>query len=385
MKRFVAFAEDREEALYADLKHIVNINSHSGNIPGCHVVLDWFENHFREMGLTEGGQVDGMGERNHLILSNGITTGPRVLIVGHVDTVFPIDHPFQEFERRGENFHGPGVSDMKGGLLVAASALGALKESGYLERFHVTVFINSDEEVQSKTSKHLLLDLCTQGFDMALVYEGGRENGNLVKSRKGVGRYFITVEGRAAHAGLNHERGINAIEDLAQKVVEIQKMTDYERGITLNVGRMKGGIGRNTVAPSASAEFDVRIVHPEDAQYVDDRIREIAETPSVPGTTTTVEGGVGRPPWPANPGSERLASHFLEAAEELGQAVNAQLTGGGSDGNFTHMAGIPTLDALGPVGGNPHTTDEYIVAKTLVDRVALTSFGLAQWVDSGME
>ena len=385
MKRFVAFAEDREEALYADLEHIVNINSHSGNIPGCHVVLDWFENHFREMGLTEGGQVDGMGERNHLILSNGVKTGPRVLIVGHVDTVFPTDHPFQVFERRGENFHGPGVSDMKGGLLVAASALGALKESGHLERFHVTVFINSDEEVQSKTSKQLLLDLCAEGFDMALVYEGGRENGNLVKSRKGVGRYFITVEGRAAHAGLNHERGINAIEDLAQKVVEIQKMTDYERGITLNVGRMKGGIGRNTVAPSASAEFDVRIVHPEDAQYVDDRIREIAETPSVPGTTTTVEGGVGRPPWPANPGSERLASHFLEAAEELGQEVNAQLTGGGSDGNFTHMAGIPTLDALGPVGGNPHTTNEYIVAKTLVDRVALTSFGLAQWVDSGME
>ena len=108
MKKFMDFAAGREQALYADLEHVVNINSHTGNIPGCQVVLDWFENHFREMGLTEGGQVDGMGERNHLILSNGVEKGPRVLIVGHVDTVFPIDHPFQVFERRGSSFTVPG-------------------------------------------------------------------------------------------------------------------------------------------------------------------------------------------------------------------------------------------------------------------------------------
>lgn len=382
MKEFVAYAEALESRLYSDLEHVVNINSHTGNIPGCQKVLDWFEAHFREQGLTEGGQIFSKGERNHLILNNGVETGPHILIVGHVDTVFPVDHPFQVFERRGECFHGPGVSDMKGGLLVAAGALGALKKLGWLHKARITAFLNSDEETQSKTSKDLLMELCETGPDIALVFEGGRANGNLVKSRKGVGRYFITVKGKAAHAGMNHEKGINAIEDLASKVVAIQQLTDYDRGVTLNVGKMEGGVGRNTVAPSATAEFDLRILDPADEMPIDEEVKRIATTPSVPGTESTVEGGVGRPPWPENPGSEGLASHFTGAATELGQVVGAQPTGGGSDGNFTHKAGIPTLDALGPVGGNPHTPEEYIVAKTLVDRVALTSFGIAKWIDA---
>ena len=382
MEAFWEYARGREQELYADLEKVVNINSHTGNIPGCQKVLDWFEAHFRSMGLTEGGQIFSGGERNHLVLSNGVKTGPRILIVGHVDTVFPVDHPFQVFERRGEQFHGPGVSDMKGGLLVAASSLGALRETGWLERAQITAFINSDEETQSKTSKELLLEVCARGADIALVFEGGRANGNLVKSRKGVGRYFVTVNGCAAHAGMHHEKGINAIEDLAAKVLAIQQLTDYDRGVTLNVGVIKGGVGRNTVAPDASAEFDLRILDPADAEPIDAEVKRIATTPVLEGTTSTVEGGVGRPPWPENAASEALAQHFIDAASRLGQGVGAQPTGGGSDGNFTHQAGIPTIDALGPVGGNPHTIDEYIVASSLVDRVALTSYGIASWIEA---
>lgn len=380
MQHYVEFAQRNEARLFQDLEHVVNINSHTGNIPGCQVMLDWFEAHFREMGLREGGQVAGSPERNHLILTNGVEEGPHILLVGHVDTVFPKEHFFQTFEQRGECFHGPGVSDMKGGLLVAAGALGALQESGMLSRARVTAFINSDEETQSLSSKHLLLELCGEGADIALVFEGGRANGNLVKSRKGVGRYFIHVTGKAAHAGMNHDKGINAIEDLAAKVLAIQGLTDYDRGITLNVGKMEGGVGRNTVAPEASAEFDLRILHPEDEGVVDDAVRNIALEPHVCGTQSRLEGGLGRPPWPENEGSEELASHFIQSASGLGQNVGAQPTGGGSDGNYTYKAGIPTLDALGPVGGNPHTPEEYIVASSLAERVALTAYGIAEWI-----
>ncbi len=376
MEQIREFVEGREAQMWADLEALVNINSHSENPEGCQRVLEWFEAHFRANGLTEGGQVAGPGGRKHLILTNGVTEGPHILLVGHVDTVFPVDHPFQRFERRGEHFHGPGVSDMKGGLLVAATALGALQHIEALSKFRVTAFINSDEEVQSRTSKELLLELCATGIDVALVFEGGRSNGDLVKGRKGVGRYFLRVTGKGAHAGISHADGVNAIEDLSAKILGIQNLTDYSRGITLNVGKVSGGVSRNTVAPEANAEFDLRLIHPEDGDRIDAAVRKIATTPHLEGTETSVEGGVGRPPWPENPESESLASHFIGCAHRLGQDVGARKTGGGSDGNFTYSAGIPTIDALGPVGGNPHTPEEYIVASSMVERAILTATGM---------
>ena len=382
-ERIQSFVASRKAQLFQQLEEVVNVNSHTGNLPGCLQMLDWFEGHFKESGLTEGGRVAGLEDRPHVILNNGVETGPRVLMVGHVDTVFPIDNPFQTYEERGETIHGPGVSDMKGGLLLAAATCAGLRELGLLDQLHISLFLSTDEETQSRTSKQLLLDHCATGFDMALIFEGGRKNGNLVYARKGVGRYLVTVEGKSAHAGISHKDGVNAIEGLASKVLAIQKLTDYDRGVTLNAGRTAGGVSRNTVAPTAWAEFDLRVEHAEDAPRVDAAIREICETEQLPGSRTLLEGGLGRPPWPENDGSHALAAHWVETAAALGMEIAGQPTGGGSDGNFTAAAGIPSLDALGPVGGNPHTPEEYIERTGMTDRLYLNLVALSRWINEG--
>jgi glutamate carboxypeptidase len=366
--------------LLEQLREVVDVNSGTGNVAGNEAMLTWFEAAFRASGLDRGGRVAGTGGRPHLVLQGGGggEGSPHVLLVGHVDTVFAPDHPFQRFELRGDRAHGPGVSDMKGGLLIAAHTLRALSAAGALDRLRVTAFVNSDEEIQSPTSKQLLVELCArERFDMALVFEGGRKNGNLVSARKGVGRYVFTTHGRAAHAGMNHEAGVNAILEMASKVLAIQGLTDYARGVTVNVGLISGGLNRNTVPPEARCEVDVRVRQPEDGERVDRELRAIAASTHLEGATTTVEGRIGRPPWPRNEGSDRLVAHWQAAGRLVGQAVEAEATGGGSDGNFTHELGIPTLDALGAKGGAPHTADEYIEIASLAERVALHAMALA--------
>lgn len=367
--------------MVSNLEQICNINSHSANFDGNVEMLKWFKTHFSRSGLTEGGFVYGHKDRPHLVMHNrrdGVRQPPfKVLLVGHTDTVYPIDHPFQRVRFDGEFAHGPGVSDMKGGLLVAAAAVFALKQAGLLNNIEITAFINSDEEVQSPTSRHLLEELCRNGQDIALVFEGGRKNGNVVKARKGVGKYLLRVTGKPAHAGINPQDGVNAIVELSDKLLQINRLNDYKRGITLTVGLVRGGVSRNTVAPEAEAEIDLRVVDPEDGRRVDAEVRSIANTPMLPGATTTVVGGLGRPPWAENPGSESLLTHFIAAANLVGQSLAGEATGGGSDGNFTAALGIPTLDALGPQGGNPHTPDEYIRVASLAERALLVAVALA--------
>lgn len=378
------FAAREAVGMLAELEAVVSVNSGTGNLPGNLAMLDAFERLFRRAGLDQGGRVEGREGRPHLILrgGGGGEGSPHILIVGHVDTVFPPDHPFQRFEVRGERAHGPGVNDMKGGLVVAATALRGLSERGALAGARVTAFLNSDEEVQSPTSKHLLVELCgRERFDMALVFEGGRKTGALVRARKGVGKYVLVSHGRAAHSGMNHEAGVNAIDELAAKIGPIQALTDYDRGVTLNVGTFRGGVGRNTVPPEARCEVDVRIWRAEDAGPIDVALRRIAGEVRLAGAHTSIEGGIGRPPWPVNEGSDRLVAHWQAAGVAVGVPVDAEATGGGSDGNFTHELGIPTLDALGPQGGHPHTPEEYIEIASLESRVALHVAALGRWIE----
>lgn len=364
-----------------NLEFVCNINSHSANLDGNITMLNWFRDHFARSGLTDGGIVSGHQDRSHLVIHNRPRASGsqpiRILLVGHTDTVYPADHPFQRVRFDGEYAHGPGVSDMKGGLLVAATALFALKQTGLLENLQVTAFVNSDEEIQSPTSRHLLEELCRSGPDLALVFEGGRKNGNVVKARKGVGKYLLRVKGKPAHAGINPQDGVNAIIELSDKLLRINRLNDHARGVTLTVGLVRGGVSRNTVAPEAEAEIDLRVIDPADGPRIDAKVHAIANNSTLPGATATVVGGLGRPPWPQNPGSEKVLAHFIAAATRLGQPLAGEATGGGSDGNFTAALGIPTLDALGPQGANPHTPDEFIRVASLTERALLVAVAIA--------
>jgi glutamate carboxypeptidase len=293
-----------------------------------------------------------------------------------MDTVFPLgtlEHmPFYE---KGEHIYGPGVLDMKGGIVVSLTAVAALQAAGELTR-PVTVLITSDEEIGSGTSQALIEQLARQA-ELVLVMESGLLDGSLKTWRKGVGEFFIKVKGRAAHAGGAHEQGRNAIEELAHQILAIQKMTDYEKGTTLNVGVIKGGTVTNVVPEEAMAEVDYRVLIPEEAVRISKVMQALK--PVTPDTTLEISGGLNRPPMP----NDALMQATFEKASKIAATVGLQITaggsGGGSDGNFVAPLGIPLLDGMGTYGEGLHSEREYILTRSLSDRAALTAALIKAW------
>ncbi len=371
--------EKRAAAAVAVLADLVDINSHSANVDGIWKVAERVEVMLREAGLIRSRRVVAPDGRIHLVASNQPAAAPRlrVLLLGHTDTVFPPDHPFNRFRRKGERATGPGVFDMKGGLVIMAETVAALRRHGWLDRIAVTALVNADEEIQSPTSRGLIEQTVRAGFDAALVFEGARKGGDVVRARKGVGRYVVRAHGRAAHAGINPQAGVNAIVELAHKIVALHALNDYEGGTTVNVGLVRGGMGRNTVPPNAEAELDVRVWDAAAAEAVDAALRRICAEPVLDGAAVDIEGRIGRPPWPPNQGSDALVQHWDAVGRVVGRRFAGVLSGGGSDGNFTHALGVPTLDGLGALGGGAHTTDEHIVLEGLWQQPALHACALA--------
>lgn len=290
------------------------------------------------------------------------------LILCHFDTVWPVGsletHPIRVEEGRG---YGPGIFDMKNSLVLAEYALRAVRDLSLALPRPVTVLMTADEEIGSDTSR-ALIEAEAQQAAYVLVMESPLAGGVLKTRRKGVGRFTLEVQGRAVHAGIEPEKGASAIQELAQQVLALHKLTDMEQGTTVNVGVVHGGSAPNVVAAHAQAEIDSRVWTQSEADRIEQSILGLAA--QTPGTTVTVTGGWNRPPL------ERIATgELFERAQAIGQTLGLTLeegaTGGGSDGNFTGALGIPTLDGLGTPGDGAHADHEHILVEQIPERAAL--------------
>jgi glutamate carboxypeptidase len=296
--------------------------------------------------------------------------GPPVLLLGHLDTVWEVGTlNAMPFEVREGRAWGPGVFDMKSGITQMIYALAALREvRGSLKR-RVTVLLNSDEEVSSESSRALIEGLARRSAAVLVCEPAHGLEGALKTSRKGVGQYLLRVTGRAAHAGLDYEKGASAIAELARQITRLEKFTDVKRGVTVNVGVIRGGTRTNVIAGEAVAEVDVRIQRPDDARRLERKFRSLK--PLDRRCRLEVSGGIERPPMPRSPAVAHLFGLAKGVARSLGLELKEAAVGGGSDGNFTAALGIPTLDGLGGVGEGAHARHESVLVAELPRRAAL--------------
>ncbi len=365
----------RQNEMVASVREIVLRESPTHDKKACDELSEFLAQEFEHL----GGDIKLHCQRaagNHLQVNfAGRDRRKPVLLLGHFDTVYELGRlqtmPWTEGHGR---LYGPGVFDMKAGIVQMMFTLWALRESsGELPRA-VKVLLVSDEEAGSATSRAITEKVAKQ-CAAVLVCEPSGPGGALKTQRKGVGAFRLKVTGRAAHSGLDFEKGHSAIVELAHQIHAISRMTDVERGITLNVGVIRGGTRTNVVAGEAIAELDLRIAHTGQGVEMERRVRELKAVDRK--CKLEIEGGINRPPLER---TEQVAALFTLArsiARELGFRLREIAVGGGSDGNFTAGIGIPTLDGLGAVGDGAHAAHEHVVAAELPRRSALLA-GLIQ-------
>lgn len=325
-----------------------------------------------------GERLQGLGADVHLLggkpqadhlLASWPGEGEPLLIVGHVDTVYP-PGTLDEFPFRvdGDTVRGPGVSDMKGCVLLACAALEALRQANRWTSRPLKFLVTSDEEIGSPTSR-AHIEAQARGCRAALIIESAGDGGFLKVWRKSVSMYELSVEGRASHAGVAPELGISAIHELARHINDLVALARPEIGTTINVGTLHGGTAGNVVAAEATCRIDVRALTIAEAERVDAAIRAI--TPFLPGANLSLTGGINRPAMEQTPGNMELYARAEAIAGELGFAVTPGGTGGGSDGNFTSALGVPTLDGLGGLGSGSHSLDEWFSISQFAPRAAM--------------
>ena len=294
---------------------------------------------------------------------------PAQLLLGHCDTVWPLGTLAQmPLERSGDHLRGPGVYDMKAGLVAMLFALDALRAVGAAPEVTPLCLVNSDEEVGSRESTRYVRALA-QRVERCFVLEPSLGvAGRLKTARKGVGRFTVTVHGKAAHAGLDPGAGASAILELSHVIQALFTLNEPERGVSVNVGVIDGGVRANVVAPVSRAIVDVRVETADDARRIEQAIRALGAR--TPGVSLAVEGGIGRPPMERTPANRRLWALARQCAAELGMELEEATAGGGSDGNTTSLY-TATLDGLGAVGDGAHAAHEYIEISRLPQRCAL--------------
>ena len=301
---------------------------------------------------------------------------PRILLVGHVDTVWPHGQIARmPLVRRDGRLCGPGTLDMKVGVSMGLLATRAVFETARPASGTVAMLVTSDEETGSDTSR-ALIEAEALASDAVLVLEPALAGGPLKTSRKGIGQYHLAVTGVSAHAGVDPGKGVSAIRELARQIIAVEALHDLDRGVSVNVGVVSGGTRPNVVAEVAHAVVDVRAPSLEDAARIDQAFQALR--PILPGARLVVTGGFERPPMERSAGVVALYEHAQAAAAALGQTVAEGGTGGGSDGNFTAALGVPTLDGLGGVGDGAHAIHEHVELDCLVPRTALLAALIAR-------
>ncbi|MEC6831988.1 M20 family metallopeptidase [Photobacterium toruni] len=293
-----------------------------------------------------------------------------VMLIGHMDTVFPVGTAAaRPMTHDNERAYGPGVSDMKSGLLSVVYALRDLDPTA-LDALSICVCMNPDEEIGSLHSEAWLKSVAVNAKHV-LVAEAARADGSLVKARKGMARYRLSFHGKAAHAGNEPQNGRSAITEMAHWILAINAMTNFESGTTLNAGVVSGGAGANIVPDFAEVVVDVRFWDNDEYADVNAQIRALTETPFVDGVTITVEREAHKPSMVPSPQTEVLMAQVEAVGKELGIDITWQAVGGGSDANLTAVLGIPTLDGLGPIGAGFHSADEWLDLASIEPRIRL--------------
>ncbi len=316
---------------------------------------------------------DGFGD--HLLAIDDrhcpaeVAAGPGVLVLSHIDTVHPIGTlagPLP-FRIEGDRAYGPGAEDMKGGTYLALAALRQIARERRRTKLPIRHLMVSDEEMGSDTSReHIEREARRAKF--VLVTEPARSGGKIVTARKGIANFTVTARGVAAHAGVEHHLGRNAIREIARQILDLEAMTDYTRELTVNVGLVRGGTRSNVVPDEASIEVDVRMPNPEIGAEIVRRIRDLKAYDGE--VRLIVEGGINRPGYEKTPGIAALFEHAKLLAAEIGFELVDLKTGGGSDGNYT-AAIAPTLDGLGVDGDGGHTLEERLYISSIVPRTRL--------------
>jgi glutamate carboxypeptidase len=359
-----------------DLRRLVDLDCGSYTPAGVDEVGRWVAGFLVELGADVDIRPDPSGRFANTVVGtfSGQPGGPRVVLIGHMDTVFDpgtaAERPFRIEEGIAR---GPGVTDMKSGLLAGLYALKAIiAEVGGLPFERVTFIANPDEEVGSPSSSPHIRALAADA-DAALVLECARANGDIVSARKGILDTRLTVHGRAAHAGVEPEKGRSAIHEAARLVRDLHALNGRWPGVTVNVGVIRGGTRPNVVAERCELEVDVRATTGEGLDEVEAAVRAVAAATEVPDVSVEADVRVAWRPMEKLVRSGRLVEHAQDVGRRLGFEVRDAATGGASDANTTSGMGVPSLDGLGPIGGNDHSPAEYLEVDSVVPRTAMVA------------
>ena len=381
---FRAAAASSRDRFLAELERLVSIDCGSYTPEGVNRVADFCADTLSTLGAdVERVTHRPDGERpqlGDLVIGRMVGGGPRLLLIGHMDTVFdPGTAAARPFRIEGDRALGPGVTDMKAGLLAGFHAIGALHEAGVTPT--ITFVCNPDEEIGSPFSTPHIRRLARE-HDVALVLECARANGDIVSARKGIADIHVTITGRAAHAGVEPEKGRSAILEAAHQVIALHELNGAWPTVTVNAGVIRGGTRPNVVPERCELKVDVRAATVDAFTAAVAEVERIVRDPRVAGTTATISHTAGHQPMERSAASERLVALAVAIAGELGFPLRDAATGGASDANSTSAAGLPTLDGLGPIGGDDHSTDEWLDVTSIVPRTALLAGLIARVGDA---
>ena len=364
----------------AELEALVNIDCGSYTPAGVNQVADLVQASLAELGATveriPHEPDDGEPQLGDLVVGALPGDGPRLLLIGHMDTVFGEGTAAQRpYTVRGDRALGPGTSDMKGGLLAGLHAIAALQATG--ARPNVTFVANPDEEIGSIFSMQHIRRLAPQ-HDVALILESARANGDIVSARKGIADLELTFSGRAAHAGVEPEKGRSAILAAAHQVVALHQLNGRWPGVTVNAGVINGGTRPNVVPAECRLQVDLRATQSETFARALAEVEQLIATPAIEGVSCVLRTMATHQPMEKTPAGGRLATLAIAIASEIGFALRDTATGGASDGNTTSAAGTPTLDGLGPIGGDDHSADEWLDLSSVAPRTTLLATLIAR-------
>lgn len=368
--KILQLSEQLKDDAFAFLERLVNSNSFTANRKGLDATAELIIAEGRRLGLRFEKRTSNVGtlEAEHLLCRLPDQGRPFYGLIGHFDTVHAPESPFNTYRDEGAKIYGPGVQDMKSGLVSALYSTVLLRElHGTVPPF--CLLFNSDEETGSQGSRPLIEEEMRLA-EAAFIFEGhNADHPQLVTSRKGITMGKITTHGRTAHAGEAPQTGINAVVEMAWKVLQLQKLNDFEAGKLVTTGTMQGGVTANQIPEKCESALDVRYNRVEDGAELLKKINAILQQDYLPGATTEFQLKQVRPPFERTAATKRLFDIYAQAAGKFGRSFTEKAAGGGSDANLTAAIGIPSIDGLGCAGDGPHTDHEYILKNSLIESI----------------